>query len=103
MHPRRSAHILTVAILTSALCADRLSAAMPGFRTQEVSSLAERLLDRLSVGLRRGVTVIRTSQGRLNSHRARVFPIVLVKPQIGVLPQVGVFQFRLPPPARPLI
>jgi hypothetical protein len=103
MHPRRSAHVLTVAILTSALCADRIAAAMPATATQEVGSFAEQLLDRLSIGFRRVVTVIRFCQARLTHHSYRTTQFPAVLPQVAAVHQVAPFQFRLPPPATGLI
>src|SRR5277367_1750938 len=103
MHPRRSAHVLTVAILTSALCADRIAAAMPATATQEVGSFAEQLLDRLSVGFRRVVTVIRFCQTRLTHHSYRMVQFPAVTPQVPAVHQVSHFHCRLPPPATSMI
>jgi hypothetical protein len=99
MHPRRSAHVLTVAILTSALCADRIAAAMPMTATQEVGSFAEQLLDRLTIGFRRVVTAIRFCQARLTHHSYRTMRHPAVLPQVAAVHQLTPFQFRLPPPA----
>jgi hypothetical protein len=99
MYQRRSVQLVTVAILTSALCADRVAAAMPSLRPNEMTSMAERLLDRLSIGLRRVVTAIRQYQARIHGRIADRLPALPMDDQDVARPQIVPFQFRLPPPA----
>ncbi|MDP9172411.1 MAG: hypothetical protein M3O30_00905 [Planctomycetota bacterium] len=93
---RRSRQIIVVALVATALCAGRMTLAVPqpGPRTQ----LAGRIISRLSSGLRRAVTA-RLYQPRRENARVLVVaqlarPRVIHSARISFSP----FHFRLPPP-----
>lgn len=102
---RRSRQILAVLVVATALCAERsfaLSSVRPtgAAPTPVASSLAGRLLDRLSSGLK-GAVRVRLPDSPQSPERVRT-PMVAVpadqtfdRDHISVTP----FRFRLPPPA----
>ena len=98
---RKHRQVLAVLAVTTALCADQVTAAAPSLRPQ-VTDLAGRIVSRLT-----------QSFGRTVADSAQVLPrqrVVAGRPTSGdsIVPQVAValrpqplspFQFRLPPPA----
>jgi hypothetical protein len=95
---RRARYLLVATLLATAVCADRAMAATPALRP-EVTELAERFVNRLSVSFRRVVPAIRMVAERQQGGvfaAGRSLPLSWTEP---VHPQpVSPFQFRLPPP-----
>jgi hypothetical protein len=89
---------LAVALVATALCADRPVVAAPVVRAQP-DSVATKLFEHLSVSFRRMAPAVRFNE----VHRGEV-PVVIApaktEPQLARVQQtLSPFQFRLPPPA----
>lgn len=95
---RKTRVILTVALVATALCADRAAAATPVLRPQ-LTEAARSFADRLSSNLRRVIATVRLTPQRQSTgvviasvpRRSVVAPVVHAS-------QLSPFQFRLPPP-----
>lgn len=95
---RHARHVIAVTLMATAICADRLAPAAPA--EPPATHLAGRLIERLSMSLRRVLPAVGLYQPRCPGLRltaARILPFadqtlgfhrVLLSP----------FQFRLPPP-----
>jgi hypothetical protein len=96
---KRSRQLIAVALVATALCADRAVAAAPEMRTE--ASVASRIASRITTGLRRAVSSVRIYQPR--QPIATSSPIAALRiDYLGpseVHPTFFVSQFRLPPPA----
>ncbi|HEX3357525.1 MAG TPA: hypothetical protein VHS31_11190 [Tepidisphaeraceae bacterium] len=95
---KRTQQLIAVALVATALCADRAIAAAPEARPQ--MSVAGRIVERLTSGLRRAVSRVRIYQAReevgsAKPQAAKCDARVVV---VGLHPNFGVFEFRLPPP-----
>ena len=91
----RYAIAMTV-VMSAALCADRVAVASPQARPQP-ASVASRVMDRLSLSLRRVVPSIRVIETRREG--TTLEPIVSAPEAVRVARQpITPFQFRLPPP-----
>ena len=92
----RYAIAMTV-VMSAALCADRVAVAAPQARAQQPASVASRVMDRLSLSLRRVVPSIKVIETRREG--VSVEPRVAI-PQPVLIAQrpISPFQFRLPPP-----
>ena len=96
---RRSRQVLAVAFLATALCADRAATAAPMLRPQMgQGTLAGRLVNRLTVGLRRVVPSARVYETRREDAAPTIPSIAAVVVQFTRV-ALSPFQFRLPPPA----
>jgi hypothetical protein len=89
---------LAVALVATALCADRPAVAAPAERSQP-ESVATKLVEHLSVSFRRMAPAVRFDE----VHQGEV-PVVIApaksQPQRPRIQQeLSPFQFRLPPPA----
>lgn len=83
-------------VMAAALCADRVAVAAPQIRPQ-MASVASRVMDRLSLSLRRVVptiTVVETRREGVAVQSTVVAPEPVLVQQLPLSP----FQFRLPPP-----
>jgi len=97
---KRTRQLIAVALVATALCADRAVANAPEIKSQE--SVASRIVSRLTSGLRRAVSSnVRIYQTRQDTLAVRP----LAASRIGNLAFVEFHQtfseseFRLPPPA----
>jgi hypothetical protein len=95
---RRHRHLLAVALLTTALCADRAALAAPVERPAAVE-VAGRFIQRLEVSLRRTMPPLRLYQPRTPNSKPAPAPVVFAQ-VISKAPsiQLSPFDFRLPPP-----
>jgi hypothetical protein len=92
----RYAIAMTV-VMSAALCADRVAVAAPQARAQQPASVASRVMDRLSLSLRRVVPSIRVIETRREG--TTLEPTVSAPEAVRVARQpITPFQFRLPPP-----
>ena len=92
----RYAIAMTV-VMSAALCADRVAAAAPQARQAQPASVASRVMDRLSLSLRRVVPSVKVIETRREG--TTVEPIVAAPQPVLVTRQpISPFQFRLPPP-----
>jgi hypothetical protein len=94
---KRTRHVLTIALVATALCADRAVAAAPALRPQ-VASVAGKLVTRLSVSFKRVVPSIRVYE----THRQTVVPLIAHAPISDETVCYGIrlspLVQRLPPP-----
>lgn len=90
--------MMAVALVATALCADRVAVAAPVNRPQ-VSEMAGRLVNRLTVGLRRVMPAVRLHEARQEGAAAYVAVLnSCLQPSISARQSFSPFQFRLPPP-----
>jgi hypothetical protein len=95
----RSRHILAVAAVMTALCADRAVSAAPVSRTP-VAEMAARLVIRLSESFSRVAPSNIRPEARLElTSREGQVPAIIPQPSIVHHVSLSPFQFRLPPPA----
>ena len=94
---RQARQVLLALAVTTALCADHVSAASPTLRPQ-VAQLAGRIVNKLSNSFRRVVTVELPVHVRDRSGAARSTAAVLAGAEDVAHRPVSPFQFRLPPP-----
>ena len=90
----RYALAMTV-VITAALCADRVAAAAP-YRVPQ-TSVASRVMDRLSLSLRRVVPSIKVIETRREGVTI-VASVATPEPVLAAQRPISPFQFRLPPP-----
>jgi hypothetical protein len=103
----RTRHVLAIALVATALCADRTIAAAPGLgeRPQNGggSSVAGRLVSRLSVSFRRVVSVTRVYEARQErdiSAEAGTPAQLLPNPTVALFSvRISPHLLRLPPPS----
>ena len=95
---KRTRHLIAVALVATALCADRAVAAAPEVKTE--GSVASRIVSRLTTGLRRAVSTVRIYQTRLDTltNRPLTASRIIDVPVVESHPTFSEFQFRLPPP-----
>jgi hypothetical protein len=93
---KRYAIAMTV-VMSAALCADRVAVAAPQARQPQPASMASRVMDRLSLSLRRVVPSIKVIEAR---REGRAVEETVVLPEAVLVAQrpISPFQFRLPPP-----
>ena len=99
---KRTRHVLAVALVATALCADRAIAAAPTVRADMAATAAGRLVSRLSVRFRRVVPSVRLYQSRqdalkpalVQTHVAPDAEPTNLSPSLQ-----SPFQFPLPPPS----
>ena len=88
-----------MALVATALCADRLATAEPGFRPQQMAQFARQLATRLTVSFRRVVPAARLDQPRQDVQEGQpVLRLAASLPAIAHPAAFCPFQFRLPPP-----
>ena len=101
MHDHRmknARHVIAVTLMATAICADRSLSAAP--TEPQASHFAGRIIQRLSVNLRRVVPATCLYQPR----RFGLPPAQILHPRLDALavdlipPLLSPFQFRLPPP-----
>ena len=98
---RRHRQVLAVLAVTTALCADQVSAAAPSLRPQ-VADLAGRLVTRLTQSFGRtvaGATQLAPRQQTLGARVTPGTPVRSVEALSFLQHQLSPLQFRLPPPA----
>jgi hypothetical protein len=84
-------------VMSAALCADRVAAASPQHARPQPASVASRVMDRLSLSLRRVVPSIKVIETRREG--VTVEPRVATPAPVLVAQRpISPFQFRLPPP-----
>ncbi len=98
---KRTRHVLAIALVATALCADRAVAAAPALRPQ-AGSVAGRLVSRLSTSFRRVVPSVRVYETRRDGFApASVSSIPMDFDSAGFRPRLlSPLQLRLPPPQR---
>jgi hypothetical protein len=95
---KRTRHLIAVALVATALCADRAVASAPEVREQQ--SATSRIVSRITRNLRRAVSSVRVYQPRQQTvtipplAASRIGDVVMVETH----PTFCAFQFRLPPP-----
>jgi hypothetical protein len=92
-------HVIAVTLVATAICADRSFASAPA--QPQAATLAGKIIERLSVRLRRVIPAVCIYQPRrfgLSSARAGLPRFSLVRADF-VSPRLSPFQFRLPPPS----
>ena len=96
----RTQRVLVVAFVATALAADRLGAAAPVLRPNNMVVAARQLAGRLAVGFRRAVIIVRYQPFRRDDRPANaVFASLSTGVRLQVHPcEYSPFQFRLPPP-----
>jgi hypothetical protein len=98
---KRNGNWIAVALVATALCADRAIAAAPEL-PQPQTSATPGLVSRLTTGLRRSISSVRIYQPQQESLTAsplaasRIAPLPLIVSH----PALSPFQFRLPPPQK---
>lgn len=97
MTRKRHAIALTL-VMTAALCADRVAVAAPHVRVQR-SSVASRVMDRLTLSLRRVVPSVRVIETRREGSTVQIAIAPVESTPIQQRP-ISPFQFRMPPPLR---
>lgn len=97
---RQTRHILAVALVATALCADRTVAAAPQVRPQ-TSSVAGRLVSRLSVRFQRVLPGVKLYQPRAERFDDAAAPVLLRNKAetLGYRRAFSPIEFSLPPPA----
>src|SRR5262245_50752207 len=95
---KRTRQLIAVALVATALCADRAVAAAP--EVQVEGSIASRIASRITTGLRRAVSSIRIYEPRqeTSSFRPLAASRIDTREIIVVRPQLSPFESRLPPP-----
>jgi hypothetical protein len=97
---RQARHILAVALVATALCADRTVAAAPNVRPQ-IASAACRLVSRLSVRFQRVVPGLKLYQPRAERFDDAASPVLAwdASETLGYRRALSPIEFSLPPPA----
>ena len=98
---RRHRQVLAVLAVTTALCADQVTAAAPSLRPQ-VADLAGRIVTRLTQSFGRtvaGATQLAPRQQTLGARTTSRTPVATVSSPTFIQHQLSPLQFRLPPPA----
>src|SRR2546423_13245354 len=97
---KRTRHLIAVALVATALCADRAVAAAPQVRSE--GSVAGRIVSRITTGLRRAVSAVRIYETRQDAVIVRSRPVGTSRiddaARVEFHPTFSQFQFRLPPP-----
>src|SRR4051794_33526506 len=95
---KRTRHLIAVALVATALCADRAVASAPEIRSE--GSVAGRIVSRITTGLRRVVSPVRIYETRQDTTLARPLAVSQISDVVRVdfHPTFSQFQFRLPPP-----
>jgi hypothetical protein len=96
---KRTRQLIAVALVATALCADRAVAAAPEVRTE--GSIASRIASRITTGLRRAVSSIRIYEPRQETRGLRPLAASRIDnvSVVVVHPTLSPFESRLPPPA----
>jgi hypothetical protein len=97
---RRHRQVLAVLAVTTALCADQVSAAAPALREQ-VAELPGRIVSRLTQSFGRTVSAAPQVLPEQRASSARASTPVQVEPAVAPVNSqrlISPFQFRLPPP-----
>ena len=94
---RQTRQVLLALAVTTAVCADHVSAASPALRPQ-VAQLAGRIVNKLSNSFRRVVSVELPVHARHRSGMAGSPVAALADARDVVRRPLSPFQFRLPPP-----
>ena len=85
-------------VMSAALCADRAAAVpMPQHARPQPASVASRVIDRLSLSLRRVVPSVKVIETRREG-KVVVAPVTTPQPVLAAQRPISPFQFRLPPP-----
>jgi hypothetical protein len=94
---KRTPHYLAIALVATALCADRAMAASPVVR-RPAESVASRIVAKLTVSLRRVAPSIRLGEFRQGAAASAV--VVLIEPQSARLhgARLSPLLLHLPPP-----
>ena len=93
----RYAIAMTV-VMSAALCADRgVAVAAPSHARPQPASVASRVMDRLSLSLRRVVPSVKVIETRREG-KAFEAPFAIPEPILVAQRPISPFQFRLPPP-----
>jgi hypothetical protein len=97
---RQARHILAVALVATALCADRTVATAPQVRPQTAGA-AGRLVSRLSVSFQRVVSGVKLYQPRAERFDDAAAPVVVrnAAETLGYRRAFSPIEFSLPPPA----
>ena len=96
---KRTRHLIAVALVATALCADRAVASAPQVRSE--GSVASRIVSRLTSGLRRAVSSnVRIYQTRAEAVNVPALAISRIEDRalIHPHPTFSESEFRLPPP-----
>jgi len=96
---RTTRQVLALTLVATALCVDRAADAAPALRPQSVG-IVRQITNRLTVGFRNVVPVVRLHQTRREgvvAQTARKLPVDATAARIEPV-QFSPFQFRLPPP-----
>src|SRR5262245_5039944 len=96
---RRTRQLIAVALVATALCADRAVAAAPEVRVE--GSIASRIVSRITTGLRRAVSSVRIYEPRQETSALRPLAVSRIDnvAVVVVHPTLSPFESRLPPPA----
>jgi hypothetical protein len=89
---------LAVALVATALCADRPAVAAPAERAQP-GSVATKLVEHLSVSFRRMAPAVRFDEVHHGEVPAVIAPAKIERQLVRIQQTLSPFQFRLPPPA----
>ena len=89
---------LAVALVATALCADRPAVAAPVERSQP-ESVATKLVEQLSVSFRRMAPVVRFDEVQHQEVSAVTRPTKAQPQRPCIQQELSPFQFRLPPPS----
>jgi hypothetical protein len=92
----RYAIAMTV-VMSAALCADRVAVAAPAHARPQAASVASRVMDRLSLSLRRVVRSVKVIETRREGKVVEARVTIPQPPLVAQRP-ISPFQFRLPPP-----
>jgi len=96
---KRTRHLIAVALVATALCADRAVASAPEVRAE--GSVASRIVSRLTSGLRRAVSsTVRIYQARFETTNSTPLAVSRISDALiaHVHPTFSESEFRLPPP-----
>jgi hypothetical protein len=95
---KRTQHFIAVALVATALCADRAVASAPEVRSTE--SVAARFVSRITTSFRRAVSGVKLYEPRQDAVKATPLAASRIDnaPAVEFHPTFSQFQFRLPPP-----
>ena len=96
---KRTRHLIAVALVATALCADRAVAAAPTVRAHR--AVTESLASRLTTGFRRAVSPVRVYQPRQDTQSVAPLAASRINESAPIYlhEELSPFEFRLPPPA----
>ncbi len=94
---KHARHVIAVTLMATAICADRIAPAVPAQTT--TTHFASRLIERLSMNLRRVLPAVTLYQPRrFGLGLAARRPPAIADQGFVPAPRLSPFQFRLPPP-----